>query len=86
MERISKFYKNSKTGNVIEHNQWFWTAGTWYKDSPRTLFSEFYYSPLTDTKSISGDPDLTGYVEISERLYNRIMLKHKRVLKKINHK
>jgi len=74
------YYKHSNSGNVIHHVVFWWT---WKQKEP-VKFSESYYSPLTDSVCIPGAPDLTGYVPISVRLYERIIKKNKRALKRPN--
>lgn len=78
MLNITKYYKNSNTGEIICHEQFWWTFGHFVTE-PK-LMSEFWSSPLTKTME-QGKPDLTGYVPLSERRYNHIVKKNLRKLK-----
>jgi len=64
MVTIYKYWKNSNTGDVISSQEFTET---------KIGFPIYYYR---NNKSIE-TPDLTGYVEISEKKYNRIKRKRK---------
>ena len=59
-----KYYKNSNTGDIIKSQEFTET---------KIDFPIYYYR---DNQEID-TPDLTGYVEISEKKYNRIKRKQK---------
>ena len=55
MALIKKYYKNSTTGDILYHS---------YSEEIKGL--QFYY--INDEKGVEGeDPDLTGYVPMSEK-------------------
>lgn len=64
MVTIYKYYKNSNTGDTIKSQEFTETI---------IDFPIYYYR---NNQSIE-TPDLTGYVEISEKKYNRIIRKQK---------
>lgn len=65
MKETRKSWKNSNTGDVIQSQEFTETS---------VQFPVFYYR---DNKSIE-TPNLTGYVVISEKKYNRIIRKSKK--------
>ena len=60
MKQNFKYLKNSNTGDLIKK--------IWYTEIKIKGIPEYYYG--IDGKSIL-NPDLTGFVEISEKTYNR---------------
>jgi len=68
METVYKHYKNSNTGDLIM-SQEFINSGI--KDMPI-----YWYR---NNKSID-NPDLKGYVEMSEKKWERLVKKSKRVI------
>lgn len=69
MKEIRKYWKHSNTGDIIMRQEFT-------KTSIRGIPINYY----RDHKSID-TPDLKGYVEISEKKYNRIVRKNKTVHK-----
>lgn len=59
-----KYYKNSNTGDIIKSQKFTET---------QIKFPLYYYRGNQSIET----PDLTGYVEISEKKYNRIIRKQK---------
>ena len=62
MKTVYTYYKNSNTGDVIKSQEFTET---------KIKFPVYYYR----NKQPIDTPDLTGYVKISEKKYNRLVRK-----------
>lgn len=69
MSSLTKYFKNSNTGEMVQQQS--------FPDSPIKGFPVYYYDK--DGLGIGENLDLVGFVEISEKKFNREVKKLKKV-------
>ena len=81
MEFIERYYKNSNTGEFIQHTECWWCPTRFNSEKKKTMFHQFWSNPTRNTIE-QGVPDLTGFVPLSKKHYDRLVAKLQRVKRK----